>query len=865
MTGRGRERKRKFGRSSPGLASGPETGRAATSLRNVLELERKLEFADRAVIGGLDRFIEQASGALPWIRDIEPLRGTSYASLQPGQRHRWASVVMGQISSEPVSEAQTSTASRANRATQAPPRPTAGNTARRSSTPARYELDTPLAELKFIHRATRGKLPRLDVKNLRDMLWLFPNRHIDYSQITRIGEVEYGSSTTVSGRVVRTEKVRIGPPPGAAKILINDGTGLLEATFFRQAYLADRFKRGSVVAFSGEIGAFKNRAQMQNPEYDELPDSPGDGPAARSPGPSGSSGDELQLTHAGNLLPVYPSTDGLLQRSIRTATRKSLDTGLPLIAEYLHDDLLQRHSFPSLPDAVKSMHYPDSLEDQRAARRRLAFDELFMYQLAALKKKSEWRNRRDGIVIARDKGDAVVESFLDSLDFELTIDQQVSLEVFLDDMASGVPMGRLLQGEVGSGKTVVALSALLAANTAGFQGALMAPTEVLAEQHFLSISNQLHAEPLPGEPRDAVRHASLPGKGNRRITMVLLTGSLQRSIKSRIQQMIADGEADLIIGTHALLQEQVSIPRLGLAVVDEQHRFGVEQRGALTQRTPRPHLLAMSATPIPRTLALTVYGDLDITTLKILPKGRKPITTTLANSKAAEIRAHKLIREQVALGRQAFVVCPLIEPSDTIEAVSAVQEYERLSAGTFKDLRVGLLHGRMKLPEKQEVMDRVRDGQIDVLVATPVIEVGVDIPNATVMMIMSANRFGLAQLHQLRGRVGRGESESHCILVTSSGGETAGERISAVLENSDGFKLAEEDLRIRGPGDYLGTRQSGWDVLKVATIDDVDLLQLARREASDLMADGTLDSLNAYPELASELERVTSELITEFS
>jgi ATP-dependent DNA helicase RecG len=275
--------------------------------------------------------------------------------------------------------------------------------------------------------------------------------------------------------------------------------------------------------------------------------------------------------------------------------------------------------------------------------------------------------------------------------------------------------------------------------------------------------------------------------------MVLLIGSLQRSIKSRIQQTIADGEADLIIGTHALLQEQVSIPRLGLAVVDEQHRFGVEQRGALTKRTPRPHLLAMSATPIPRTLALTVYGDLDVNTLKILPMGRRPITTSLASSKADVDQAHQMIRQQVALGRQAFVVCPLIEPSDSIEAVSAIQEFERLSVNTFKDLRVWLLHGRMKLPEKQDVMDRVRNRQIDVLVATPVIEVGVDIPNATVMMIMSANRFGLAQLHQLRGRVGRGESESYCVLVTSSGGETAGERISAVLENSDGFELAEED------------------------------------------------------------------------
>lgn len=824
--------------------------RAMNALRNVLELERKLEFTDRAVMGGLDKFIEQSSNALPWIRDIEPLRSASYAALQPGQRHRWASAVMGRLKSEmgePSAQTQVSQPP--------PPNPVAKKPAKRTATRTKYTLDTPLEELKFIHKATRPKLARLEITNLRDMIRLFPNRHVDYSQVTKIAEVLFGEQMTVAGRVVRSERAKIGPPPGAAKILINDGTGVLEATFFRQAYLANRFKRGDLVAFSGEIGAFNNLAQMQNPEYDQLPPSAG--------GKSGSG--EIQLTHAGNLLPVYPSTDGLVQRSIRTATRKSLDAGLPLLDEYLDDDLKKRHTFADLQAAVESMHYPESSDLQFQARRRLAFDELFMYQLAALKKKAEWRHRKNGIEINKEKAELVIETFLNSLDFGLTSDQRESLDGFLEDMATAVPMGRLLQGEVGSGKTVVALSALLAVNTSGYQGALMAPTEVLAEQHFLSIANQLKAEPLPGEPKDSVRHASLPGNGNRRITMVLLIGSLQGSIKKRIQQMIADGEADLIIGTHALLQEKVAIPKLGLAVVDEQHRFGVEQRGALTQRDPRPHLIAMSATPIPRTLSLTVYGDLDITTLKILPKGRKPITTTLANNNVTENAAYELVRQQVAMGRQAFVVCPLIERSDAIEAASALEEFDRLSNGEFKDLRVGLLHGRMKLPEKQDVMDRVRKREIDVLVATPVIEVGVDIPNATVMMIMSANRFGLAQLHQLRGRVGRGEDESYCVLMSNNKGQIAGERIEAVLNYNDGFKLAEEDLRIRGPGDYMGTRQSGWDELKVATIDDVDLLQIARREASDLIADDNLDALNANQPLAKELARVTSAHITEFS
>ena len=825
--------------------------RAITALRNVLELEKKFEFTDRAVMGGLDIFIDNSAAELPWIRDVEPLRGTNYAALQPGQRHRWASTVMGRLREEGVEAVKQSPP-----APKPAPRPAPRKPARRLSPKVKYALDTPLKDLKFIHKATRPKLARLGVTNLRDMVRLFPNRHVDYSQVTKIGEVLYGEQMTVAGRVVRSETVKIGPPPGAAKILINDGTGVLEATFFRQAYLANKFRCGDLVAFSGEIGAFNSFAQMQNPEYDELPSE-----SAISNTDSG----DLQLTHAGNLLPVYPSTDGLVQRSIRTATRKSLDNGLSLLDEFLTDDLKQRHSFADLREAVKSMHYPDSADHQFNARRRLAFDELFMYQLAALKKKAEWKHRRDGIVIEETKARSVVEAFLDSLDFELTVDQRESLDGLLEDMSAGVPMGRLLQGEVGSGKTVVALSALLAVNTAGRQGALMAPTEVLAEQHFLSIANQLKAEPVSGEPRDAVRHASLPGSGNRRITMVLLIGSLQGSIKKRVQQMITGGEADLIIGTHALLQEQVSIPRLGLTVVDEQHRFGVEQRGALTQREPRPHLLAMSATPIPRTLSLTVYGDLDITTLKILPKGRKSITTTLVNSNVTENSAYELVRQQVALGRQAFAVCPLIEPSDSIEAASALVEFDRLSNGEFKDLRVGLLHGRMKLPEKQDIMERVRKGEIDVLVATPVIEVGVDIPNATVMMIMSAYRFGLAQLHQLRGRVGRGEGESYCVLMSNSKSAIANERLDVVLNTSDGFVLAEEDLRIRGPGDYMGTRQSGWDELQVATIDDVDLLQIARREASDLMADGTLDLLNANEALARELERTTANHFTEFS
>ena len=819
---------------------------AKKSLKNVLDLERKLEFNDRAVMGGLDRFINHITPQLGWIRDVEPLKGTSYAALLPGQRHRWASAIMGQLGS--TNSVQRVPKKSKSKTTSNPKR-------KPSKTRTNYDLNSPLSNLIYIHKATRSKLNRLGIRNLRDLLRLFPNRHVDYSKVTRIQDAIHGEMTTVVGRVIRSEVAKIGPAPGAAKITINDGTELLEATFFRQAYLTNKIKQGSLITLSGEIGSFNNRLQMQNPEHEQLYEENSDN----------SQQNKSQLTHAGILLPVYPSTDGLAQRSLRSATRKSLDVGLPILDEFLTQDIKKRNSLRDLSEAYESIHYPKSTEDQVQARRRLAFDELFMYQLAALKKRWEWRDRESGIQIDRDKGQRVVTSFLNSLEFHLTIDQQESLNALLKDMASGAPMGRLLQGEVGSGKTVVALCALLAVISASYQGAFMAPTEVLAEQHFLSIANQLKAESISNEPRDTVRQAILPSSGNQRINIVLLTGSLQTSVKSRIQQMIADGEADLIIGTHALLQDQVMIPRLGLAVVDEQHRFGVEQRGALTQQTPRPHLLGMSATPIPRTLSLTIYGDLDITTLKILPEGRQPITTSLATNEIAKNHAYELVRQQIAHGKQAFVVCPLIEPSDSIEAASALEELKKLQQSEFKNLRVGLLHGRMKLAEKQDVMERVRNNEIDILVATPVIEVGMDIPNATVMIIMSANRFGLAQLHQLRGRVGRGEDESYCILMANSKDDLASERIEAMVKYSDGFVLAEEDLRIRGPGDFMGTRQSGWDELKIATIDDVDLLRIARKEASDLMADKTLDTLNANPKLANELKRVTSEHVTEFS
>ena len=394
---------------------------ATKSLKNVLDLERKLEFNERAVMGGLDRFISHIAPQLGWIRDVEPLKGTIYAALSPGQRHRWASAIMGKLGS--ANSAQHMPKKSKSKTTSNPRR-------KPSKTRTNYDLNTPLSNLIFIHKATRSKLNRLGIRNLRDLLRLFPNRHVDYSKVTKIQDAIHGEMTTVVGRVIRSEVAKIGPAPGAAKITINDGTELLEATFFRQAYLTHKFKQGNLITLSGEIGSFNNRLQMQNPEHEQLYEENSDN----------SQQNKSQLTHAGILLPVYPSTDGLAQRSLRSATRKSLDVGLPILDEFLTQDIKKRNSLRDLSEAYESIHYPKSTEDQVQARRRLAFDELFMYQLAALKKRWEWRDRESGIRIDRDKGQRVVTSFLNSLEFHLTIDQQESLNALLKDMASGAPM-----------------------------------------------------------------------------------------------------------------------------------------------------------------------------------------------------------------------------------------------------------------------------------------------------------------------------------------------------------------------------------------------------------------------------------------
>ncbi|MDA1297007.1 MAG: ATP-dependent DNA helicase RecG [Chloroflexi bacterium] len=819
---------------------------AEARLRRVLLHERGLDYNDRAVIGGLDGLLSSFSAQIKWLNNMPPRKERRYSSLGPGERQMWVESVLQRLGSStrpdspgpvPVGPNVTSIDSDGPATARSQPKPSARKprTARPGKpadpSPVKPALTTPLGDLEFITRATATRLAKTELATLKDLLWHFPRRHIDYSKPTQIGLLELGQETTVIGHVVRAESLAIGRS-GAARVLVSDGTGLLSVTFFGQPYLASQLKPGTDIALSGKVGEYRGQAQLESPEYEVFDRRTG------------------TLTHAGNLLPVYPTTEGLPQRTIRNATRAALDIALPLLKDMLPADMVDRHAMPGLKKAISDMHFPAAAADAEAARRRLAFDELLLNQLLVLRNRQDWQSRTGSPRIAN--GAEAVAEFLAGLDFDLTGDQRATLSSLLEDMATGVPMARLLQGEVGSGKTIVALAAILACVANGYRGAFLAPTEVLAEQHFLSTTRQLGAESTPLLPA-TVRQAAAPAIRDRPITIGLLTGSQTPVQKSKMHELIAAGQIDIVIGTHALLQESVDIPDLALAVVDEQHRFGVEQRAALGQREPRPHMLAMSATPIPRTLALTVYGDLDVSVLKQMPSGRAPLKTVWARDQHGRHEAYDLVRSQVAEGRQAFIVCPLIEDSEAVAARAAVPEFARLTSGPLSDLRLGLLHGRMPIAEKQLAMERFRSGETQVLVATPVIEVGVDVPNATVMLIESADRFGLSQLHQLRGRVGRGGHAGSCYLLSDSPSEDGITRLRTVEETSDGFELADKDLEMRGPGEYTGTRQSGWAQMKIATPADLDLIETCREEAGRLLA--------ADPQLAApELSLLAAEL-----
>ena len=782
------------------------------SFRKILSLEQDRGYDNTAVMGGLDRFLERlASNADLAGADVGEMLAVSYHGMNSTERRQWIGRWLGRLDGLIIVVSSSEQVTPPDKPA-APARKAASGRLPTSAPVPGLSVDSLVDRLKGVDTKISARLKRLGVSTIRDLLYLFPRRHNDFTKVSKVSELEPGEEQTIVATVWEARETSLGRKLKATEAVMSDETGNVRAVWFGQPYLAKTLKPNSRVAISGRVEVYKGHLQFSSPEFEILDR-------------------QESLIHTGRLVPVYPLTEGLTPRRLRSLVWQSLQRA-PSIEEYLPRETLERTQFMPLSEAIMQAHYPDDFTSLGEARKRLAFDEFFLIQLAVLIRRKVWQEAVEGVPVQADP--KVLEGFLASLPFALTGAQERCLKETIADMEKGTPpMNRLLQGEVGSGKTVVALAALLAAVASGHQGSVMVPTEVLAEQHFSTVSMLLGglARPVRDESLITVHVNPFPNP----ISVGLLTGSTKASAKRELRRRVAEGDLDIIIGTQALIQEGVEIPRLALAVVDEQHRFGVKQRAALRQKGgASPHVLVMSATPIPRTLALTIYGDLDISTIDQLPPGRQQVRTRSVSPERRQA-TYDFVRKEVRNGRQAYVICPLIEESEAVEARAALEEYQRLSEDVFPELRVGLLHGRMASKAKDSVMKAFRDGEIDILVSTAVVEVGIDVPNATVMVVEGAHRFGLSQLHQFRGRVGRGEHKSYCLLLSEYSSAEAKERLSAIERIHDGFQLAEVDLELRGPGDFFGTRQSGLPSLRVARLSDQHLLRMAREEAQALL------------------------------
>jgi ATP-dependent DNA helicase RecG len=691
--------------------------------------------------------------------------------------------------------------------------------------------DVSVTRLKGVGEARAASLAKLDLHNVLDLLTYYPRRYLDRTNERRIDELDVGEEAMVLVKVKAVHAMRTRTRKAMVTADVTDGSGFLKVTFFNQPFRERQLKPGTEAVLFGKVDLYRGRRQMTNPVVDLVGDK------------------------TGRIVPVYPQSEkaGIMSWDVDKWMTEVLDRAGEFV-DPVPAEVRDRWSLVGRTTAFHDIHQPDTMAAAMDARRRLVFDELLRVQLRLVQRKRELERTTPGIV--HDIGGRLVRRFHERLPFPLTGAQQRAIDEIDQDLAGPHPMHRLLQGDVGSGKTVVAVSALLVAVQGGHQGALMAPTEVLAEQHHLGVRELLAGFTVPDTDESTLFAAAADGATlDRELRVELLTNRTTAAERRRILAGLADGQVDLAIGTHALIQESITFRSLGVVVIDEQHRFGVEQRAALRAKSSGeavPDVLVMTATPIPRTAAMTVYGDLDVSVLDELPPGRTPVVTTWAQAEADEEAVWSTVRQQVGAGRQAYVVCPLIDESEKLEVRSAEETYERLQAGELSGLRLGLLHGRVTPGEREKAMALFRSGGLDVLVATTVIEVGVDVPNATVMVVLDADRFGIAQLHQLRGRVGRGAERSFCFLVgeaTTSDGEA---RLEAMVRTTDGFELAEVDLDLRGEGTIMGERQKGRNDLKLASLRrDREWVGRAREVAFELVdADPMLDQ---HPDLADEI------------
>jgi len=654
-------------------------------------------------------------------------------------------------------------------------------------------LETSLAQLPRIGQKYYKKFHKLGLNTVRDLLYYFPHRYNDFSNIIPISQVNINEAVTIQGEILDIQN-NYTPRKRMllTEALIQDDSGSIKALWFNQRFLINTIKKGQQVSLSGKIKLGPDGRYISSPGYEILRQ------------------DNLKnnLVHTAGLIPVYPETSGITSRVIRYALKLCLPA-INQVQEFLPLYIIKKQNLLPLKTALKEIHFPKNNIYAEKARQRLSFDELFLVQVSVIQQKRKLQKQKAKTITFNKN---LIQSFVESIPFQLTKDQKIASWDILQNIAKTTPMNRLLNGDVGSGKTIVAAIAALETAKTGSQVALMAPTEILAQQHFKEFSKLLKKFKLKID---------------------ILTGN---------KKTFSDN-TDIVIGTHALIQKSVSFRDLALAIIDEQHRFGVAQRAQLQKmilktkdKTPKlvPHFLTLTATPIPRTLALTIYGDLDISLLKEMPKGRRKIITKIVTPTERK-KAYNFIRDQIKKGRQAFVICPLIEESEKLEVRSVTQEYEKLTKEIFPDIKIAMLHGKMPAKKKQEIMEDFSNKKSNILVSTSVVEVGIDIPNATVMMIEGADRFGLAQLHQFRGRVGRGEYQSYCFLLTDSSTQSTNSRLKALVKCENGFELAEKDLKIRGPGELYGVRQSGLPDLAMANLGNLPLVEQTRKEANNLL------------------------------
>lgn len=671
------------------------------------------------------------------------------------------------------------------------------------------KLNTSVSNLYLVGPTYASRLAKLGIITVSDLLHHFPFRYDDFSLISKIAKVQPGETVTICTELISIKNVFTKNGKKMQEAVIADNTGSIHAVWFNQIYLAQTLKIGDKLNLSGKIDFFGHKLVLFSPEYEII----------KNPFTLRNEG-QLNTIHTGRLVPVYPETYGVSSKWLRSRIASLLPIVIPQIEDFLPEEIRLKNNLITLQSALQTIHFPDSKIDLERAIERLSFDELFLIQLNSLKRKKDWQKETTGPSFEITKYQKKIAEFIQKLPFKLTTAQERVIQEIFVDLDKINPTNRLLQGDVGSGKTVVAAICFYLAYLNGYQSAFMAPTEILANQHYETIKKFL--EPLG------------------------LKIGLFTSTTNKIKNLIINDKFNIYIGTHALLSEKIKFNKLGLVVIDEQHRFGVTQRAALQKKGLNPHLITMTATPIPRTIALTLYQELEISVIDEMPIGRQLIKTWVVPAEKRK-NAYEWIKKQIIDHQtQAFIICPLIEESETLQTVkSAKYEFEHLSKEVFPKLKLGLLHGRLKSKEKDEVLQKFRNNQINILVSTPVVEVGLDIPNATIILIEASDRFGLAQLHQLRGRVGRSEKSSYCLLFTENTNPQVLTRLKALEKLHIGIKLAELDLKLRGPGDIFGTRQHGIINLKIAKLTDLTLIEKSKKTAKDL--------INTDPQLSKHL------------